>query len=66
MLALAGGFLCAAAAPAPAPFDRTAWNADFERIKIGLAQGYANLDWQIEWLGINLARADQQIAAMLD
>jgi hypothetical protein len=66
MLALAGGFLCAAAAPAPAPFDRTAWNADFERIKIGLAQGYANLDWQIERRGINLARADQQIAAMLD
>jgi hypothetical protein len=66
MMAAAGGFLCAAATPAPAPFDRAAWNADFERIKIGLAQGYANLDWQVERRGFNLARADQQIAAMLD
>jgi hypothetical protein len=66
MMAAAGGFLCAAATPAPAPFDRAAWNADFGRIKIGLAQGYANLDWQVERRGFNLARADQQIAAMLD
>ncbi len=63
---LAGGFLCAGAAPAPAAFDRAAWNADLGRTKLGPAQGYANLDWQIERRGINLARADQQIAAMLD
>ncbi|HET9811631.1 MAG TPA: S41 family peptidase [Sphingomicrobium sp.] len=55
----------AAAAAAPA-FDRAAWKADFERIKRGLAQGYSNLDWQVDHRGFNLARADQQISAMLD
>ena len=66
-LALAGAFLCAAApAKPPEHFGRSAWKADFERIKTGLAQGYANLDWQIEKRRLNLARADQQINAMLD
>ena len=53
------------AASAPS-FNRDAWKADFERLKQGLAQGYANLDWQIERRGLNLARADAQIRAMLD
>ena len=64
-LAFAGAFLTAAAPPKQG-FDRSAWQADFERIKAGLAQGYANLDWQIEKRRFNLARADQQIIAMLD
>lgn len=63
-------FALAAAAPAPstpAPsFNREAWKADFQKIKQGLAQGYANLDWQVDRRGINLARADGQITAMLD
>jgi hypothetical protein len=53
------------AAPAPA-FNRDAWKADFERLKPALAQGYANLDWQVERRGFNLSRADGQIGAMLD
>jgi hypothetical protein len=35
-------------------------------VKWGLAQGYANLDWQIDKRSFNLVRADQQIGAMLD
>jgi hypothetical protein len=57
----------ASAAQAPATsFDRAAWKADFERVKLGLAQGYANLDWQVDRRGINLQRANEQINAMLD
>ena len=61
-------FALSAAAPvAAAPaFDRAAWKADFERIKDGLAQGYANLDWQVDRRAFNLQRADGQISAMLD
>ena len=55
----------ASATPAPT-FNRNAWKADFERLKLALAQGYANLDWQVERRGFNLSRADGQIAAMLD
>jgi hypothetical protein len=66
-LTLAGACLCAAAPAKPtAKFDRAAWKADYERIKLGLAQGYANLDWQIERRTFNLPKADLQISAMLD
>jgi hypothetical protein len=51
--------------PAASSFDRAAWLADYERIKLGLAEGYANLDWQVERRGLSLKRADQQIRAML-
>lgn len=64
MLAMASA-APASAAPDPA-FDRDAWKADFQRLKLALAQGYANLDWQVERRGFNLSRADGQIAAMLD
>lgn len=59
--------LCAAAPPPSDPpvFDPAPWLADFERIKLGLAEGYANLDWQVDKRGINLARADGQIREML-
>lgn len=53
------------AAAAPPAFDPAPWLADFERIKLGLAEGYANLDWQVDKRGINLARADGQIREML-
>ena len=60
------GSSSAVAGPTRQGFDRTAWNADFERLKLALAQGYANLDWQVERRGFNLSRADAQIGAMLD
>ena len=66
LTALAAAAALAAAPAAAQPFDRAAWTADFERLKVALAQGYANLDWQVEKRGLNLARADGQIAAMLD
>jgi hypothetical protein len=65
MIACAAPALAQGASTPPA-FDRAAWKQDFERIKRGLAEGYANLDWQVEKRGLNLARADQQINAMLD
>jgi hypothetical protein len=66
-LVIAAALLCAAAPARPAQqFDREAWKTDFERIKAGLAQGYANLDWQIDKRGFNLVRASQQINSMLD
>lgn len=59
--------LCAAApAPKARGFDRAAWNADFQRLKVALAQGYANLDWQVDKRRLNLASADKAITAMLD
>ncbi len=67
-LFMAGLALAAFATPAAAQpaFDRQAWMADYERIKIGLAEGYANLDWQVERQGLSLKRADAQISAMLE
>jgi len=64
-VALAGS-TAAGAAPASQGFDRAAWMADLGRLEAGLAQGYANLDWQVDRRGFNLARADSQIRAMLE
>ena len=47
-------------------FDRAAWKSDFARLKVALAQNYANLDWQVERRGFNLARADRFISAAID
>ncbi len=55
----------AAAAPETS-FNRAAWKADFESIKRGLAQGYANIDWQVDHRRFNLASADRTIGRMLD
>ena len=73
MLLPAAAPLCAASLPGfktpPQPaarFDRAAWKSDLQRIERGLAQGYANFDWQIEKRGFNPMRADQQLNAMLD
>lgn len=55
----------AAASAQTRPFDRAAWLRDYDRLKIALAQDYANLDWQAERRGLNLASADRMISAML-
>lgn len=66
-LSLAALMLCAAAPPVTGTtFNRSAWKADYERLKVALAQGYANLDWQVDKRRLNLASADEAITAMLD
>lgn len=50
----------------PPPFDRAAWQADYARFKRALAQGYANLDWQVDRRHLNLVSADKAITSMLD
>ena len=64
-LIMAAALAASATPAAKIPFDRAAWQSDYERLKGALAQGYANLDWQVARRGLNLARADGQIAAML-
>ena len=64
--AFVGTALAAEQEPSRQAFDRAAWKADFERVKLGLAQGYANLDWQIDRRGLNLPRMSDQIEAMLE
>lgn len=49
-----------------ATFDRAAWQADYARLKTGMAQGYANLDWQVDHRGLDLAMLDKQTSARLD
>ena len=51
---------------AAAAFDRAAWASDFTRLKVALAQNYANLDWQVERRGLDLARADRFISAAIE
>ena len=67
LLATALPSVAAAEAPPPKPaFDRAAWQADYARLKTALAQGYANLDWQVDRRNLNLVGADKAISAMLD
>jgi hypothetical protein len=63
LLTAGTSFACPAEA---ATIDRAAWNSDYARLKVALAQNYANMDWQVERRGINLQRADKFIAAALD
>lgn len=42
-----------------ATFDRQAAHADYDRLKHGMAQHYANLDWQVEYRKVNLVKRDQ-------
>lgn len=51
---------------APQAFDREAWRSDYGRFKQALAQGYANLDWQVDRRNFSLVAADKTISAMLD
>lgn len=63
---LAGLLLCGATRPTGRPgFDRSLWLQDYARLKVALAQGYANLDWQIEKRKLNLSAADKSIQSML-
>jgi hypothetical protein len=66
MAATIGATNPAMAADGRPAFDRAAWKADVATIKAGLAQGYANLDWQVSNRYLQLARAGAQIDAMLD
>lgn len=61
--------LCLATLSLPsavAAYDKPAWQADYSRLKVALAQDYANIDWQVDHRGFNLASADRAISAMLD
>ncbi|WP_051504369.1 S41 family peptidase [Sphingomonas jaspsi] len=49
-----------------AAFDKAVWKADYARLKVALAQNYANFDWQVDHRGINLKGADSFITDMLD
>ena len=67
LIPLAAAMILAGGATADAvAFDRTSWQSDYTRLKVALAQDYANLDWQVERRGLNLARADEMVSAMLD
>lgn len=46
-------------------FDRSAWQSDFTRLKQSLAQGYANLDWQIDHRGLKPAAIDRYVEGAL-
>lgn len=67
---IAAALLAAAAsgqAQAPGPaFDRAPWLADYARLKVALAQGYANLEWQVSHRRFRLAGADAAIGGMLE
>lgn len=43
-----------------ATYDAMAWSGDYARLKGDMAQGYANLDWQAERKGIDLAALDRE------
>lgn len=47
-------------------FDKAAWQADYARLKQGLAQGYANMDWQVDHREMDLAVLDGEISARLE
>ncbi|MBW0144537.1 S41 family peptidase [Sphingomicrobium clamense] len=47
-------------------YDRAAWQADYERLKDGMAEGYANLDWQVEQRNLDLEALDSQTGEALD
>jgi hypothetical protein len=49
-----------------ATYDADAWIGDYERLRGDMAQGYANLDWQAERRGINLAALDAETRGRLE
>jgi len=49
-----------------ATFDREAWKSDYARLKTGMAQGYANLDWQVDHRGLDLVALDKDTSNRLD
>lgn len=65
-----GGAVLAVAAIAAfadvATYDSAAWNADFERLKVDMAQGYANLDWIAERHGLDLVALSRETAGEIE
>lgn len=57
--------LVAVAAWDTATYDARAWLADYARLKQGMAQGYANLDWVAQQRRVDLAALDRQTTAAL-
>lgn len=49
-----------------ATFDRAVAEADYDRLKRGLAQNYANLDWQRDHRRLDLAALDDETTEALD
>ena len=49
-----------------ATHDRAAWQSDYSRLKQGMAQGYANLDWQVEERDLDLAALDRETGEKID
>lgn len=58
--------LAAALALDALTYDAAAWRRDYERLKVELAQGYANLDWMVERRGLDLAALDARTGAAID
>lgn len=48
-----------------ATYDPDPWLADYARLKHAMAQGYANLDWQVARRGIDLPALDRETTAAL-
>jgi len=48
-----------------ATYDARAWLADYARIKQGMAQGYANLDWVTQQRRVDLAALDDRTTEAL-
>ena len=48
-----------------ATYDARAWLADYARIKQGMAQGYANLDWVAQQRRVDLAALDRRTSHAL-
>lgn len=48
-----------------ATYDPDPWLADYGRLKHAMAQGYANLDWQVARRGIDLPALDRETTAAL-
>lgn len=48
-----------------ASYDPNPWLADYTRLKHGMAQGYANLDWMVARRGIDLPALDRDTTSAL-
>ncbi len=65
---IGGGLLAAAvlvAALDALTYSPRAWIADYDRLKRGMAQGYANLDWMVGRRGLDLVALDRRTSKRL-
>ena len=65
-LLLPFALLLAATPPERSGIDRAAWNDDYARMKAGMAQHYANLDWVRDHRGLDLGVLDRRTQARID